>query len=106
MQVFINISMAYRKKIESWLEKDCDQIVGFKPRLLESNSTGYLWQLTVDSTEFEIKYSDLGYITLSSLPKQGYITTEVREIYQGNASEQSYRRMIELLTDNLVDHWI
>jgi hypothetical protein len=104
--LFINIRMAHRKKIESWLEEDCNQIVGSTPRLLESNSTGYRWKLTVDSTEYEINYSDLGYITLSSLPKHGYITSEVREIYQGNTSEQSYRRMVELLTDNLVDHWI
>ena len=96
--------MAYRKNIESWLEKDTEDWADLK--LLESNSTSYRWQLTISTTDYEINYSDLGYITLSSLPCTASNLSEIREIYQGDASEQSYRSMIELLADNLTDSWI
>ena len=96
--------MAYRKNIESWLEKDTEDWADLK--LLESNSTSYRWQLTINATDYEINYSDLGYITLSSLPCSASNLSEIREIYQGDASEQSYRSMIGLLSDNLIDQWI
>jgi hypothetical protein len=96
--------MAYRKKIESWLENDVASWAELK--LLESNCTSFCWQLTVGATDYEINYNDLGYITLSSLPTTGYSSSEIREIYQGDASEQSYRSMIGLLADNLTDQWI
>ena len=96
--------MAYRKKIESWLEQDVDHWTDLK--LLESNGSSYRWQLTIGTTDYEINYSDLGYITLSSLPCTASNLSEIREIYQGDASEQSYRSMIGLLADNLTDSWI
>jgi hypothetical protein len=96
--------MAYRKKIESWLEKDAACWAELK--LIESNCTSYRWQLTISATDYEINYSDLGYITLSSLPCTASNLSEIREIYQGDASEQSYRSMIGLLADNLTDSWI
>jgi hypothetical protein len=96
--------MAYRKNIETWLEQDTADWADLK--LIESNCTSYRWQLTINFTDYEINYSDLGYITLSSLPCSASIQSEVREIYQGDASEQSYRSMIGLLSDNLIDQWI
>jgi hypothetical protein len=106
MSIFINISMTHRKKIESFLEQDCKKITNLTPRLVESTTTGYTWQVSVDTTDYEITYSDLGFIILSSLPKSGQLISEVREIYQGDASEESYSRMINMLCDNLLDHWV
>jgi hypothetical protein len=96
--------MAYRKKIELWLEDDAAYWADLK--LIESDCTSYRWQLTIGATDYEINYSDIGYITLSSLPSAGSNLSEIREIYQGDSSEQSYRNMIELLADNLIDSWI
>ena len=96
--------MAHRKNIETWLEQDTADWADLK--LLESKCTSYRWQLTVGATDYEINYSDLGYITLSSLPCTASNLSEIREIYQGDASEQSYRSMIGLLADNLTDSWI
>jgi hypothetical protein len=96
--------MAHRKNIETWLEQDTEDWADLK--LLESKCTSYRWQLTVGTTDYEINYSDLGYITLSSLPCTASNLSEIREIYQGDASEQSYRSMIGLLADNLTDIWI
>jgi hypothetical protein len=58
------------------------------------------------TTEFEIEYNDSGYLTLSSLPRKGYLISEVREIYQGDISKESYSTMIGLLADNLTDLWV
>jgi hypothetical protein len=96
--------MAYRKNIETWLGQDTADWADLK--LIESNCTSYRWQLRVATTDYEINYSDLGYITLSSLPCTASNLSEIREIYQGDASEQSYRSMISLLADNLTDRWI
>jgi hypothetical protein len=95
--------MAHRKKFENWLETDCRHWPAAELRLIESNCTDYRWELTVNSTQYEISYSDCGYITLSSLPKRAFYTSEVREIYQGDVSEQSYRTMLSVLSDNFVD---
>jgi hypothetical protein len=95
--------MAYRKKIESWLEKDCSRWPDATLKLLESNISSYTWKVEIDQTHYEINYSDSGYIVLSSLPAKSYITSEVREIYQGDNSEQSYKLMINLLSDNLTE---
>jgi hypothetical protein len=96
--------MAHRKNIETWLGQDTADWADLK--LLESKCTSYRWQLTINATDYEINYSDLGYITLSSLPCSASNLSEIREIYQGDASEQSYRSMIGLLSDNLIDQWI
>jgi hypothetical protein len=98
--------MAYRKKIEYWLENDCKTLPNAELDLVHSSNSGYLWHLTVMTTEFEIEYNDSGYLTLSSLPRKGYLISEVREIYQGDISKESYSTMIGLLADNLTDLWV
>jgi len=98
--------MAYRKKIEYWLENDCKIWSDAELDLVHSSNSGYLWHLTVMTTEFEIEYNDSGYLTLSSLPRKGYLISEVREIYQGDISKESYSTMIGLLADNLTDLWV
>jgi hypothetical protein len=98
--------MAHRKNIEYWLENDCKSWSESHLELIESNISGYRWKLTINKTDYEINYSDLGYITLSSLPLRGYSTSEIREVYHGDNSESSYQRMIDILSDNLLDHWV
>jgi hypothetical protein len=98
--------MTHRKNIEHWLEADCNAWDGARLNLILSNNLEYRWHLTVADTEYEIEYNDLGYIALSSLPCSGYMTSEVREIYQGDTSEQSYRSMIGILADNFSNSWI
>ena len=98
--------MTNRKNIEHWLETDCNAWNDTRLNLISSNSLEYRWHLTTMGTEYEIEYSDLGYIALSSLPCSGYLTSEVREIYQGDTSEQSYRSMISILADNFSNSWI
>lgn len=98
--------MAHRKDFESWLEKDCNSWKNVQLELISVDNTSYQWYLTTDVTQYEINYNDVGYITLSSLPCAGYLTSEVREIYQGDTSEKSYKNMISVLSDNFVDCWI
>lgn len=98
--------MAHRKDIEYWLEKDCNGWENVRLELINADSNSYLWHLTTDVTQYEINFNSLGYITLSSLPSAGYLISEVREIYQGDVSVQSYQTMISLLADNFVDCWI
>lgn len=91
--------MAYRKNIEYWLEQDC-AFWGVDINLVDSNCTGYVWNVTHQNTVYEITYSDLGELALNSLPSKIYPKTEIREIYVGDNSEASYREMISLLSDN------
>jgi predicted secreted protein len=98
--------MSHRKKIEYRLENDCKNCFESHLELIESSISGYRWKLTIDRTDYEINYSDLGYIALSSLPLGGYSTSEIREVYHGDNSESSYQRMIDILSDNLLDHWV
>lgn len=96
--------MAYRKKIEYWLEKDC-KFWGNKIslELIEAKSTEYTWHLKHKHTIYEITYSDIGEITLSALPLKYWPGSFIRDIYQGNNSRQSYNSMISLLQDNFVN---
>ena len=102
--LFINISMAHRKNIEFLLEKDCefwgDNV---KLHLVDVDCTSYAWHVICQNTAYEITYSDIGEITLSALPSRYWPGSTVRELYHGDASEQSYVRMIERLADNFVD---
>jgi hypothetical protein len=102
--LFINISMAHRKNIESLLEKDCefwgDPV---KLHLIDVDCTSYAWHVICQNTAYEITYSDIGEITLSALPTKYWSSSTIRELYHGDASEQSYRSMIALLADNFVD---
>ena len=98
--------MAHRKNIEYWLEKDLKFWTSAQLDLITADNTSYLWHLTVLNTQYEINYSDLGFITLSSLPINSSVTSEVREIYQGDTSEQSYTKMISVLADNITNCWI
>ena len=102
--LFINISMAHRKNIEFLLEKDCefwgDNV---KLHLVDVDCTSYAWHVICQNTAYEITYSDIGEITLSALPSRYWPGSTVRELYHGDASEQSYGRMIERLADNFVD---
>jgi hypothetical protein len=102
--LFINISMAHRKNIEFLLEKDCefwgDNV---KLHLVDVDCISYAWHVICQNTAYEITYGDIGEITLSALPSRYWPGSTVRELYHGDASEQSYGRMIGLLADNFVD---
>lgn len=95
--------MAHRKNIEYWLESDCDSWSNVELQLIDSDCGSYAWHITCQHTVYEITYSDIGQITLSALPKKYWPGSNIREIYLGDNSEQSYRTMIELLADNFVD---
>ena len=102
--LFINIFMAHRKNIEFLLEKDCefwgDNV---KLHLIDVDCTSYAWHVIFQNTAYEITYSDIGEITLSALPSRYWPSSTTRELYHGDASEQSYQSMIALLADNFVD---
>jgi hypothetical protein len=99
--------MAHRKKIESWLESNCE-VWGneIKLELVDSDCISYAWHLTHQNTVYEITYSDIGEITLSALPTKYWPGSFIREIYHGNNSEQSYRQMIDILSDNFTNSYI
>jgi hypothetical protein len=102
--LFINISMAHRKNIEFLLEKDCefwgDPV---ELHLVDVDCSSYAWHVICQNTAYEITYSDIGEITLSALPSKYWPGSTVRELYHGDASETSYKRMIDILSDNFVD---
>ena len=105
--LFINIFVAHRKNIEFWLEKDCDFWGdNIELHLIDVDSTSYAWHVICQNTAYEITYSDIGEITLSALPTKYWASSTIRELYYGDASEQSYRAMIALLADNFVDQII
>jgi len=96
--------MAHRKNIEYWLEADCTSWQNkVKLELIDSDCSSYAWHVTHQNTVYEITYSDIGEITLSSLPAKYWPGSYIREIYFGDNSEQSYRHMMSLLADNLTD---
>ena len=96
--------MAHRKNIEFLLEKDCEfWCDNVELRLVDVDCTSYAWHVICQNTAYEITYSDIGEITLSALPSRYWRGSTVRELYHGDASEQSYGRMIGLLADNFVD---
>jgi hypothetical protein len=102
--LFINISMAHRKNIEYLLEKHCNFWGGnVELHLVDVDSSSYAWHVACQDTVYEITYSDIGEITLSSLPSKYWPGSTIREIYHGDASEQSYNTMIGLLADNFID---
>lgn len=96
--------MAYRKKIENWLENDCkfwDPYI--KLELVDSNCSGYVWHLYYQNNIFEITYNDISKITLRSFPKRKWAGSNIREIYVGDGSMQSFLEMIEHLQNNLIE---
>jgi hypothetical protein len=96
--------MAHRKNIEFLLEKDCEFWGNnVKLHLIDVDCTSYAWHVICQNTAYEITYSDIGEITLSALPTKYWPGSTVRELYHGDASEQSYGRMIALLADNFID---
>jgi hypothetical protein len=95
--------MAYRKKVENWLERDCE-FWGVDVELIDSSCTRYVWHITCQNTVYEISYSDKGELAMNSLPAKIYPKTEIREIYVGDNSEISYRKMISLLSDNFLGY--
>jgi hypothetical protein len=96
--------MAYRKRVEKWLEDDCrfwrKNICLY---LSDASCSSYTWHIVHRNTIYEVNYSDAGHITLTSTPSKHWPSSLVREIYAGDNSKQSYRTMINLLTDNFVD---
>ncbi len=96
--------MAYRKNVQSWLEKDCkfwnNKIDLY---LIKSSSTDFVWHLRHKNSVYEITYSDIGEITLSEFPEKYWPGSIIRDIYSGDNSKKSYNIMIELLQDNLVN---
>ena len=99
--------MAHRKNIEFLLEKDCEFWGNnVELHLVDVDCSSYAWHVIYQHTAYEITYSDIGEITLSALPSKYWPGSTTRELYQGDASETSYRRMIKLLSDNLQDFWI
>lgn len=96
--------MAHRKNIEFLLEKDCefwgDNV---ELHLIDVDSSSYAWHVICQNTAYEITYSDIGEITLSALPSKYWPGSTTRELYQGDASETSYRRMIDILADNFTE---
>lgn len=96
--------MAHRKRVEKWLEDDCrfwsNNISAY---LLDADCSGYIWHIVHQNTVYEVNYSDAGQITLTSIPSKHWPSSAVREIYAGDNSKQSYRKMINLLADNFVD---
>jgi len=102
--IFINISMAHRKNIEFWLEKDCDFWGdNVKLYLLDVDCNSYAWHVICQNTAYEITYSDIGEITLSALPSRYWHGSTTRELYHGDSSEISYRRIIDILADNFTE---
>ena len=97
--------MAYRKHFESWLENDCKNWSGHGVclQLITANSSDYVWQLTHQGTVYEITYSDVGKISLSSNVKKYWPGSFIREIYHGDNSYASYQNLIAMLSDNFVD---
>jgi hypothetical protein len=99
--------MAYRKHLESWLENDCKKWGNnVSLALITANSSDYVWHLTHQHSVYEITYSDLGEISLSSNPKNYWPGSFIREIYHGDNSYSSYRKMIDVLSDNFVDSMV
>jgi hypothetical protein len=99
--------MAYRKKIESWLENDCKSW-GDNVRiyLVDADCCNYAWHVEHQNTVYEITYRDIGEITLSSLSSKYWPGSFIREIYHGDNSKQSYQAMIGLLSDNFSNTYI
>ena len=96
--------MAYRKRVEKWLEDDCRfWSKNIRLYLSDASCSSYTWHIVHRNTIYEVNYSDAGYITLTSTPSKHWPSSLVREIYAGDNSKQSYRTMINLLTDNFVD---
>ena len=96
--------MAYRKKIENWLETDrkhWGSSVEFY--MIDADCANFVWHIEHQNTVYDITYSDLGHITLSALPSKYWPGSFIRDIYHGDNSEASYRTMIGLLADNFVD---
>jgi hypothetical protein len=99
--------MAHRKKIESWLENDCKRWGdNIRIYLIDVDCSSYAWHIKHQNTVYEVTYDDIGVITLSSLPSKYWPGSFIREIYQGDNSEKSYREMIGLLSDNFTNNYI
>jgi hypothetical protein len=99
--------MAYRKHFESWLETDVrswGKNVEFY--LVDSDCSNFAWHLRHGNDVYEITYSDLGEISLSSLPKKHWPSSFIREIYSGDHSRNSYQSMMTILADNISDCYI
>jgi hypothetical protein len=96
--------MAYRKRVEKWLEDDCKfWSKNIRLYLSDVDCNSYAWHIVHRNTIYEVTYSDLGHITLTASPAKHWPSSFVREIYAGDNSKQSYRTMINLLADNFVD---
>jgi hypothetical protein len=72
-------------------------------RLMVADSSEYVWHLTHQHTVYEITYSDIGTISLSSNLEKYWPGSFIRDIYHGDHSRASYNKMIALLSDNFVD---
>lgn len=96
--------MAYRKRVEKWLEDDCRfWSKNIRSYLSDASCSSYAWHIVHQNTIYEVTYSDAGHITLTATPAKHWPSSAVREIYTGDNSKQSYRTMINLLADNFVD---
>jgi len=92
--------MAHRKNIEYWLEKDVahwGSNVEFY--MVDSDCANFAWHLVHQNNIYEIIYSDVGQLMVSEFPNKCWPASTIREIYDGNSSEQSYRDMIGILAD-------
>ena len=93
--------MAYRKRVENWLEKDCKfwaPNIDFE--LIDAGTSSYVWNIVHKHTRYTVVYSDSGHLRLSSCATKHASLFSVREIYLGDTSEQSFNTMIGLLSDN------
>lgn len=93
--------MAYRKKVETWLESNC-RFWGHQVKLdlVDSDCTSYVWHLVQGKTRYAITYSDLGELSLSATSTRHATLDSVRHIYQGDSSEASFSELTRLLSDN------
>ena len=101
--LFISIGMAYRKRVENWLETDCKfwgKRVKFE--LVDADCSSYVWHVVQGNTQYAITYSDLGELNLTATSVKHSTLNTVRHIYHGDNSESSFRTMIGALSDNFV----
>ena len=96
--------MAYRKRVENWLETDCKfwgkQV---KFTLVDADCSSYVWHIVHGNTQYAVVYSDIGELSLTATSIKHSTLNTVRHIYHGDNSEASFRTMIGVLADNFAD---
>jgi hypothetical protein len=95
--------MAYRKRVENWLETGC-KFWGNRVKftLVDADCSSYVWHIVHGNTQYAVVYSDLGELTLTAISVKHSTLNTVRHIYHGDNSEASFDIMMSRLADNFV----